>query len=188
MPRCSWEIRLVEVGHANPFSPFSVANRFGARPYIRGLLYCSATHSQKTDGFRRLSDLLGPVGNHSKSESGHIHFSILLAGPISHDARKFGYLGQPSTIIFPLKNYAEGFAIGRVGNGCHETSAALRRHSIAAATICRIGLKSSLLRQRTKSKYCGNYLCSKSTGAVTSCTRKYFASAGYFRATASYIA
>ena len=32
------------------------------------------------------------------------------------------------------------------------------------------------------------YLCSKSTGAVTSCTRKYFASAGYFRATASYIA
>src|SRR5215469_5300387 len=34
----------------------------------------------------------------------------------------------------------------------------------------------------------GYYLCSKSTGAVTSCTRKYFASAGYFRATASYIA
>jgi hypothetical protein len=33
-----------------------------------------------------------------------------------------------------------------------------------------------------------NYLCSKSTGAFTSCTRKYFASAGYFRATASYIA
>ena len=32
------------------------------------------------------------------------------------------------------------------------------------------------------------YLCSKSTGAVTSCTRKYLASAGYFRATASYIA
>ncbi len=32
------------------------------------------------------------------------------------------------------------------------------------------------------------YRCSKSTGAVTSCTRKYFASAGYFRATASYIA
>lgn len=32
------------------------------------------------------------------------------------------------------------------------------------------------------------YLCSKSTGAVTSCTRKYFASAGYFLATASYIA
>ncbi len=29
------------------------------------------------------------------------------------------------------------------------------------------------------------YLCSKSTGAVTSCTRKYLASAGYFRATAS---
>jgi hypothetical protein len=34
----------------------------------------------------------------------------------------------------------------------------------------------------------GRYLCSKSTGAVTSCTRKYFASAGYLRATASYIA
>ena len=34
----------------------------------------------------------------------------------------------------------------------------------------------------------GVYLCSKSTGALTSCTRKYFASAGYFRATASYIA
>src|ERR1700719_5238064 len=33
-----------------------------------------------------------------------------------------------------------------------------------------------------------SHLCSKSTGAVTSCTRKYFASAGYFRATASYIA
>jgi hypothetical protein len=33
-----------------------------------------------------------------------------------------------------------------------------------------------------------NYLCSKSTGAVTSYTRKYLASAGYFRATASYIA
>jgi hypothetical protein len=33
-----------------------------------------------------------------------------------------------------------------------------------------------------------SYLCSKSTGAVTSCTRKYLASAGYFRATASYIA
>ncbi len=33
-----------------------------------------------------------------------------------------------------------------------------------------------------------HYRCSKSTGAVTSCTRKYFASAGYFRATASYIA
>jgi hypothetical protein len=32
------------------------------------------------------------------------------------------------------------------------------------------------------------YLCSKSTGAVTSCTRKYLASAGHFRATASYIA
>jgi hypothetical protein len=32
------------------------------------------------------------------------------------------------------------------------------------------------------------YLCSKSTGAVTSCTRKYLASAGYLRATASYIA
>lgn len=32
------------------------------------------------------------------------------------------------------------------------------------------------------------YLCSKSTGAVTSCTLKYLASAGYFRATASYIA
>jgi len=32
------------------------------------------------------------------------------------------------------------------------------------------------------------YLCSKSTGAVTSCTRKYLASAGYFLATASYIA
>jgi hypothetical protein len=32
------------------------------------------------------------------------------------------------------------------------------------------------------------HLCSKSTGAVTSCTRKYLASAGYFRATASYIA
>ena len=32
------------------------------------------------------------------------------------------------------------------------------------------------------------YLCSRSTGAVTSCTRKYLASAGYFRATASYIA
>src|SRR5579863_1550929 len=32
------------------------------------------------------------------------------------------------------------------------------------------------------------YLCSKSTGAVTSCTRKYLASAGYFRATASYMA
>ena|ERR1700686_1796733 len=32
------------------------------------------------------------------------------------------------------------------------------------------------------------YLCNKSTGAVTSCTRKYLASAGYFRATASYIA
>jgi hypothetical protein len=32
-----------------------------------------------------------------------------------------------------------------------------------------------------------SYLCSKSTGAVTSCTRKYLASAGYFRATASYI-
>ena len=32
------------------------------------------------------------------------------------------------------------------------------------------------------------YLCSKSTVAVTSCTRKYLASAGYFRATASYIA
>ena len=32
------------------------------------------------------------------------------------------------------------------------------------------------------------YLCSKSTGAFTSCTRKYFASAGYFLATASYIA
>ena len=29
------------------------------------------------------------------------------------------------------------------------------------------------------------YLCSKSTGAVTSCTRKYFASAGCFRCTAS---
>jgi len=36
--------------------------------------------------------------------------------------------------------------------------------------------------------YLHAYLCSKSTGAVTSCTRKYFASAGYFRATASYIA
>jgi hypothetical protein len=33
-----------------------------------------------------------------------------------------------------------------------------------------------------------HYLCSRSTGAVTSCTLKYFASAGYFRATASYIA
>jgi len=33
-----------------------------------------------------------------------------------------------------------------------------------------------------------SHLCSKSTGAVTSCTRKYLASAGYFRATASYIA
>ena len=33
-----------------------------------------------------------------------------------------------------------------------------------------------------------NYLCSKSTGAVTSCTLKYFANAGYFLATASYIA
>ena len=32
------------------------------------------------------------------------------------------------------------------------------------------------------------YLRSKSTGAVTSCTRKCFASAGYFLATASYIA
>ena len=32
------------------------------------------------------------------------------------------------------------------------------------------------------------YRCSKSTGAVTSCTRKYFASAGYLRATASYMA
>jgi hypothetical protein len=28
------------------------------------------------------------------------------------------------------------------------------------------------------------YLCSKSTGVVTSCTRKYFARAGYFPATA----
>ena len=33
-----------------------------------------------------------------------------------------------------------------------------------------------------------SYLCSKSTGALTSCTRKYLASAGYFLATASYIA
>jgi hypothetical protein len=33
-----------------------------------------------------------------------------------------------------------------------------------------------------------DYLCSKSTGAVTSCTLKYLARAGYFRATASYIA
>src|ERR1700684_62734 len=33
----------------------------------------------------------------------------------------------------------------------------------------------------------GPYLCSKSTGAVTSCTRKYFASARYFRAPAPYI-
>jgi len=33
-----------------------------------------------------------------------------------------------------------------------------------------------------------DYRCSKSTGAVTSCTLKYLASAGYFRATASYIA
>src|SRR5260370_11839722 len=29
------------------------------------------------------------------------------------------------------------------------------------------------------------YLCSKSTGAVTSCTRKYLSAAGCFRATAS---
>ena len=32
------------------------------------------------------------------------------------------------------------------------------------------------------------YRFSKSTGSFTSCTRKYFASAGYFFATASYIA
>jgi hypothetical protein len=44
----------------------------------------------------------------------------------------------------------------------------------------------SSLRMTIKKGDC--YLCSKSTGAVTWCTRKYFASAGYFRATASYIA
>ena len=32
------------------------------------------------------------------------------------------------------------------------------------------------------------YRFNKSIGSFTSCTRKYFASAGYFRATASYIA
>jgi len=43
----------------------------------------------------------------------------------------------------------------------------------------------SLVKQKSLLKF---HLCSKSTGAVTSCTRKYLASAGCFRATASYIA
>src|SRR4029077_16925946 len=78
MPKCSSHTRPSEVVRENPSSPFSVSSRFGARPGMRGLLYCSAKHSQETDGFRGLSDLLGSVGDDSKSESGHIHFSILL--------------------------------------------------------------------------------------------------------------
>ena len=50
------------------------------------------------------------------------------------------------------------------------------------------GLPLSAFRGQECPRHTAFYLCSKSTGAVTSCTRKYFASAGYFRATASYIA
>src|SRR5580704_19259997 len=96
---CSWEIRLFEVARGIPSSPFSVSSRCGARPYIRGLLYCSATHSQKPDGFRGLSDLLSSVGDDPKSKSGHIHFSVLFGSAIGHDAWKLRHLGQPSTMV-----------------------------------------------------------------------------------------
>src|ERR1700683_2637032 len=126
-PRCSWEIRLFEVAHGIPSSPFSVSSRYGAGLGRRGLLYCSATRSQKADGFRGLADLLGSVGDDTKGESGHIYLSVLLGGPIRHHAGKLGHLGQPSTVGFSLENYAKGFAIGRVGNGCHGTSCRIRR-------------------------------------------------------------
>ena len=68
--------------------------------------------------------------------------------------------------------------------------AGLRIYAIAASTGVLAQMHRFFASQNDKAPNIGhhNYLCSKSTGAVTSCTLKYFASAGYFLATASYIA
>ena len=70
-------------------------------------------------------------------------------------------------------------------------SAPTRYAQVKSAGLTRTA--SGALLRRTAEGGCPHmsywaYLCSKSTGAVTSCTRKYLASAGYFRATASYMA
>jgi len=147
-PRCSWGIRLVQVVREIPFSLSSASSRFAAGPGTRGLLYCWATRSQKSDGFRGLPDLLGSVGDHSKSESRHIHLRILFGGPIGHDARKLRHLGQPTAIVFPLKNYAKGFAIGRLRNCRH----CISKHSMSRAYIRRDYLSLGASSQA----YCGN--------------------------------
>ena len=89
------------------------------------------------------------------------------------------------------KTMLKGSSSGGWGTVARGPPAALWRISIVAAIICRsepgVNLNFYCGDNGTASA-AGNYLCSKSTGAVTSCTLKYLASAGYFRATASYIA
>jgi hypothetical protein len=73
------------------------------------------------------------------------------------------------------------------------TESPRRRDSIVAGGLVALSLKYGSNSNPWNGKFrrgCETvpYLCSKSTGAVTSCTRKYLARAGHFRATASYIA
>ena len=75
---------------------------FGFQPMrrragIRGLLYYSATCSQKANRFRGLSCFLSAVSNDAQSQGGHFYFCILLRLTVGHNSGQSRNLGKPAS-------------------------------------------------------------------------------------------